>query len=489
MGCLSPVERPAAAPAAKWTATTELMPHQLEAVAKLLPGRVGALFAEMGTGKTRTMIELARLRQAKIDRVVVFCPVAVRPTIRREILKHTDCRDDDIDMFDDATDERNVPVAKPWHIVGIESMSSSVRVVSAAQRLIDDRTMVVVDESTYIKGHFAKRTRRITLVSEAARYRLLMTGTPVTQGAVDLYAQMRFLSPKILGYTSFHSFAANHLVYSDRYKGLIRRTLNTGWLAERMKPYVYQVRKKDCLSLPDKARTARWCALTREQLDAYERAKLDFADDVLRWDDGDGLQSGIAIFRLFSRLQSIVCGFDCGAPGSPALPHNRLAALMSAIRELDDRHLVVWTKFQRSVDEIMAALGADGRTAFGFDGRVPETDRERLVDEWVARGGVLVATQSLGSHGLNQLTAASTALFYANGFKYSERIQTEDRHHRIGVTGERVLYVDIWAECGIEDRIAKAQSTKSNALRQFRLEIDAVKGRGKQGVRDLVMRL
>src|SRR5690606_1079940 len=72
-----------------WRCTSELLPYQQEAVAKLLPSKVGALFMDMGTGKTRTAIEFVRLRQHKIDRVVWFCPVSLKETIRVEILKHT----------------------------------------------------------------------------------------------------------------------------------------------------------------------------------------------------------------------------------------------------------------------------------------------------------------------------------------------------------------------------------------------------------------
>jgi len=200
------------------------------------------------------------------------------------------------------------------------------------------------------------------------------------------------------------------------------------------------------------------------------------------------LQSGIAIFRLFSRLQAIVCGFDPGAAGSPGLRHNRVDALADVLDQVSDRHVVVWTKFLRSQDEIVARLGEMGRTGFAYDGRVCQRDRQPLIDRWVAAGGVLVATQSLGGHGLNELVAASTAVFYSNGFKYSERIQTEDRHHRIGMTGP-VTYCDIWSDSGIENRIAAALATKSNALSQLRREIDAVKASDKKRIRELIMRL
>jgi KaiC/GvpD/RAD55 family RecA-like ATPase len=136
---------------------TKLMKHQREAVAKVRPSRVGALFMDMGTGKTRTTIELAKIRVNKIDKVVWFTPVSLKLSVAEEIRKHTDC--EDIHVFDSKTNQRNMPKVR-WYIVGIESMSSSNRVVAAVNQIITERTMVVLDESSYIKGHNSKRTER-----------------------------------------------------------------------------------------------------------------------------------------------------------------------------------------------------------------------------------------------------------------------------------------------------------------------------------------
>lgn len=282
---------------------TPLLNHQVDAVTKMLPTRAGALFMEMGTGKTRTAIELVRLRQEKIVNVFWFCPVALKETIRFEILKHTHCTGNDIHVFSDKTNIRTVPEVF-WYIIGIESMPSSNRVALTVNNLITESSFVIVDESSYIKGHDSMRTQRITRFSERARYRLILTGTPISQGIVDLYAQMRFLSPKILGYQSFYSFARNHLEYSKKYPGLIVRSHNTEWIAAKIKPYVYQVTKDECLNLPDKLYESRFCSLTREQTEAYEQAK----DEILQDIDNDEFQS-YTIFRLFTALQQISCGF------------------------------------------------------------------------------------------------------------------------------------------------------------------------------------
>ena len=469
---------------AGWSTRTGLMRHQETAVTKLLPIRIGALFMEMGTGKTRTAIELATLRQEKIDKVVWFCPVSVKHTIAFEIQKHTSCSEQDIYLFNDKTDENRITRHAKWYIVGIESMSSSARQIYAVASIMTDKSMAVCDESTYIKGYSSNRSIRVTELAKVARYRLLLTGTPFTQGPEDLYAQMRFLSMDVLGYKSFYSFSNKHLVYSSRNPKQIVGAKDVQYLAERINPIVYQVTKKECLDLPEKYYNSHYLGLTEEQSDAYQQAKVDFEEDVIQYLEETGEPSSIAIFRLFSRLQSIVCGFD----GDKSFESNRIEALKDAIQELiDHRHVVIWAKFVKSVDDICKGIHKDERPTIAYDGRLNEVQRALALTQWRQKGGYLVATQSMGGVGID-LTEASVVIFYANGFKYSERIQAEDRCHRIGQSKD-VLYISLYARCGIEQRIEESIDAKENVLQRFRREIDKIKDDKKKGLKNFISQL
>lgn len=460
--------------------TTMLLDHQATAVRKMLPCRVGALFMEMGTGKTRVVVELARLRQQRISKVVYFCPVSLKETVRREVLKHTDLTDADIYVFGDATRAGRVRPAQ-WYIVGIESMSSSNRLLLAANAIVDDRSMVVVDESGYIKGHNSLRTLRITRMAERARYRLILTGTPLSQGVVDLYAQMRFLSWRILGYRSFYTFARNHLEYSERYPGMIVAAHNVSYLAAKVQPYSYQVTKDECMSLPRKTYAARWYSMTAEQRQVYEDIKIELLMSV------DEIDS-YTIFRLFSLLQQVTCGF-LNRPGLETLtfPHYRLDVFATTVAQLPPAaHVVIWSKYRRNIQEIVTLLsneyGADNVAQ--FHGGLSERDRNAEVERWRQHGRFLVATQASGGHGLT-LNEAGYHIFYSNGFKYAERIQAEDRSHRIGQT-KNVHYIDIVCERSIDERIDKALSEKADALEQFRRQVERVKDKRSAEVRRLV---
>ncbi len=458
---------------------TTLYDHQRPPIDKLLPSRVGGLFMAMGTGKTRVAIELVARRRHKIDRVVWFCPVSLKETADYEIRKHTDAGDDDIYLFDDRTTQRSVPRSATWYVVGLESMGSSDRTVLAANDLITPQTFVVVDESSYIKGHHARRTRRLTYMAERARYRLIMTGTPMTQGVQDLYAQMRFLSPKILGYSSFYSFAANHLEYSEKYPGLVIRAHNTDWLAAKMQPYVYQVTKEEAsLNLPPKLYDSWYFRLTPEQVAAYEQAK----EEILLSCPDDLLDSYV-IFQLFTALQQIVSGFWNRGGQLLEFSHHRLDTLQEVIEALPaGEKIIIWCKYRYSVRAITEALvgqyGPD--SVVQFYGDLPETDRSAQLARFRHDARFLVATQATGGHGLT-LNEAVYSIFYENEFKYAHRVQAEDRNHRIG-QARRPTYIDIQSRAKIEERISQSLAKKGNALDDFRRKIEAVKKLGKKGL-------
>lgn len=474
--------------------TTSLMDHQKEAVAKVLPARVNGLFMEMGTGKTRTAIELARIRSQKIDHVIWFTPVTLKKNVKNEILKHTNCVEQDIYTFDDKTNVKNIPDAM-WYIVGIESMSSSARVVFALRSIVTEKTFIVLDESSYIKGHRSKRTKRITHFCEESKYRTILTGTPITQGVVDLFAQMRFLSPKILGYRSFYSFAANHLVYSDKYKGLIVRSLNVNYLAKKIQPYVYQVTKDECLSLPLKLHKTFYCAMTQKQREAYERAK----NEILLEIDLEEFET-YTIFRLFSALQAIVCGFwnrrldqDLTKKSEHEFlefENNRINTLVDIVNGIPaEKKIIIWAKYRYCIEQIVARLTEkySKDSIAVLHGGLNKKEKEREEEKFRNKARFLIATQATGSHGFT-FNEAHYVIFYANNFKYSERLQAEDRCHRIG-QNHSVLYIDIECDKSIDERINGALARKENAVKMFKKEVDKIKATKKEKIRELVMKL
>lgn len=439
---------------------TDLFPHQIPAVEKLLPLRIGGLFMDMGLGKTRVAIQLAWIRRYRIGCIIWFCPCSLRETIAYEIGKHTDC--DNIYVFDNKTSAKNIPPAF-WYIVGLESIGSSDRAFLAANQLLDQRTFVVVDESSYIKGYIAKRTHRLTEACKRVAYRLILTGTPLSQGPEDLYAQMTFLDQEILGYNSFYSFAANHLEYHPDYPGLVVRAHNTDYLASKIAPYVYQATKEECISLPEKLFDRHYYNLTSDQQKYYRQAKEEI---LLGAQDRGGDIDSYIIFQLFSALQQIVSGFWNRKGKLIEMPHYRLDILRDILERLQqDERVIIWCKYIYSVKRIAGILP----DACLYYGDMSTAERAISLGKWRGDRRYLVITLGTGGHGLT-LVEAAHAIYYEQGFKYSERIQSEDRIHRLG-QDRRPTYIDIFAQCGIERRIERALDKKEDVVKAFRREV------------------
>lgn len=466
--------------------TTELMAHQAAAFEKLHRLKVSALFMEMGTGKTRTAIEFVKHRYAKIDRVIYFCPVNLKETVRQEIQTHTIAPS--VYVFDDRTQQGKIPDAF-WYVVGTESVGQSDRVTLAANDLITDKSFVILDESDTCKNHQALRTQRITMMAAKARYRMILTGTAVGEGYEDLYAQMYFLSPEILGYRSFYSFAANHLEYSEKYKGMVVENLNTEYISQRIEPFVYQVKKDECLSLPPKLYQSQYCSMTWQQQELYDRAK----QEILMQCPDDEIDS-YTIFRLFTALREIVSGFwnRTPDPNLPkrlqhepeflTVPHDRLNLLEAAIAQIPhNEKVIIWSSFQHSSDQIIERLGED--CCARHDGTTG--DRTAQIEAWRHSKRFLLISPRCGGRGLT-LNESAYTIFYNNDFPYRLREQAEDRNHRIGQS-RKSTYIDLICTNSIDDRIFKALRDKENLVQAFKRELDRMKST--EGKREKLLNL
>ena len=258
---------------------TSLLPYQEQAVEKLRHIKIGALYMEMGTGKTRTALELIKIRAAagKIDHVIWLCPCNIKEDIKRGIREHSNLCD--LGILD---------------VVGIETLSTSIRECSRLMGIVESHSCyLIVDESSLVKNPRAMRTEHIQQLADHCSYKLILNGTPISRNAADLYSQWQILDWRILGYRSYYSFAANHLEIDDR--GRIRRVLNTDYLAEKIAPYTYQVKKADCFQLPNKHYSTTYCQLTEWQNHDYDTV----LDNLLT---GLDEMSNTAIYQLFGAL-------------------------------------------------------------------------------------------------------------------------------------------------------------------------------------------
>lgn len=458
---------------ADWRMTTTAYAHQRAAIEKLSQLRVGALFMDMGTGKTRTALELIWLRRRRIAKCVWCCPVSLMEETRREILRHTSCNDTDIYMVGARTREENIPQAG-WYIVGLESLGSSHRVVYALDRLIDNETFLVIDESTYIKGYRAKRTRRLIRFGARTPYRLILTGTPIQQGIEDLYTQMEFLSPLILGYPSKYAFQRALAGGQDRKRTFSAESVSLDAVCRTIAPYVYQVSKEDCLALPPKLYRRILCGFSEEQTLLYQAVKTRFLEEFNRYGPSE---LNMVIFRLFSGLHAVSCGvLPSGFSGARRLKNRRMDTLLNELGQLRTSHVIIWANYLESIAALKEALPAafPRISVYVIHGRVPARERTAKIDLWKEKGGVLVATQGTGGYGMT-LTEAHQVFFYSENWRYALRLQAEDRCHRIGQK-RSVCYVTLQGESRFDERIRSALARKADALEELKREVRRLNG-------------
>lgn len=417
---------------------------------------------EMGTGKSRTAIELAyrRLMKGKVNKVLWLCPCSVKPTIEEELKKHI------------AGD------LSPFIIAGIESLSSSIRLNAELLNLVkQNKVFPIVDESNLVKNHKAKRTQNIQRLADHCKYKLIMNGTPISKSEKDLFSQWQILDWRILGYKSFWSFAANHIEYDENIRGRIRRVLNVDYLVEKIAPYTFQVRKEECLDLPKKSYSTWYCGLTDEQREEYEITKEKYLFEV------DELRPS-TIYRLFTAIQHVISGrrvvsrVDEKMRTEPMfknpMDNPRMQTLFEVFEKTDEK-IIIWCKYTHEINMIAEEI----RKRYGYDsvvefyGKIRRKQRAINAEMFKNKARFFVANKTCAGYGLN-LQFCSYATYYSNDWDWATRCQSEDRIHRIEQK-KNLHIIDICAPYTLDERIIKCLNRKERLVDSFKNEIDRMK--------------
>lgn len=446
---------------------TKLYEYQSKAVDKLLKLKVGALYMEQGTGKTRTALEIIKNKtdKGKVEVVLWLCPCSVKNNLKEDVIKHTGQK----------PSENNIIIR------GIESLSSSDRLYLQLLELVKNyKVYLIVDESNLVKNKLAIRTERIINLSAFCKYKLILNGTPISKNEADLFAQWYILDWRILGYQSFYSFAANHLEYktvklpSGRVitTDQIIRVLNVDYLTEKIAPYMYQIKKDEVLKdLKPKKYHMRYFCLDDLQEDEYYETKELFLFNVVDW-------RSETIFKLFSALQHITSGKRIlSAPEKRMRTEKmytwennpRIQCLKRVIEEIGNDKCIIFAKYQDEIKDIKFLLDSMNKTFVEFTGEIRPKQRQQNRIEFKNHVQFMLANKQCGAYGLN-LQFCHNIIFYSNDFDLATRLQAEDRVHRIGQEKTVNIY-DICCGYTIDVFIANCLQNKSNLLDSFKKQI------------------
>tara|TARA_R110000765_G_scaffold102324_1_gene191144 strand:- start:57 stop:1148 length:1092 start_codon:yes stop_codon:yes gene_type:complete len=354
--------------------------------------------------------------------------------------------------------------------MNVEALSTKKGVEFAARFLRCHRTMMAIDESTTIKNPDAKRTKNICALGEHAAYRRILTGSPVTKSPLDLYKQCEFLKKELLGHTSYYTFRTRYAVMKTANFGGKSVQIVTGYqhlpeLSEKLKHFSYRVLKEDCLDLPAKTFVKRLVTLTPEQKKLY----LQMKTLALAQMDGKMMTTATVMTQLM-RLQQITCGHFTADDGTiQDLDSNRLPELISVLEETEGK-VVIWAHWQRDVNRIIREISKKfGENSFvDYYGLTPMKDRQGNINKFQDLDSPVrffIGTTQTGGYGIT-LTAASTMVYYSNGYDLEKRQQSEARIDRIGQYFP-MTYIDIYCEDTVDARIVKALKKKVNIASQI----------------------
>ena len=451
--------------------------HQLTALEKSWNRDTFAYFMEMGTGKTKVLIDnLAMLYdKGKVDGALIVAPKGVVGTwYNQELPAHLPDHIENVTVLwqsniNKKQQDKLDKLFKTGHelhiiIMNVEAFSTTKGLNFAKKFLRSHKSLMAIDESTTIKNPKAKRTRNIIDLADLCKYRRIMTGSPVTKNPLDLYTQCYFLDPFHLGHESYYSFRMRYAVMktahiSGRSIQLVAGFRNLSELSDKLLPFSYRVLKEDCLDLPDKIYMRREIQLTDEQKRLYKQMR----QEALATLNGKTVTTMTALTQLM-RLHQITCGHFSADDGTiQEVKNNRLAELLDVLEEVEGK-AIIWAHYQHDVKNIFKLLEdkyGPGSVVHYYGKTLPE-ERDYAIRNFKNNDKVrfFVGTPQTGGYGIT-LTQANTVIYYSNGYDLEKRMQSEDRAHRIGQK-KTVTYVDIIAEDTVDTKIVKSLRKKIN---------------------------
>lgn len=477
---------------------TEPYPHQRDEWEKSKDKAFYGLFWEMGLGKTKTALDIAAWKHSRgeIDGLLVVTLKGVhRNWVTNEIPEHLPVRDFYAAYWNPNRVEagmRGVLEAQGLAIAAVNfDTVHQKRGESFCKRFLAERkTLLIVDESHAMKTPSAQRTKALLRFGKKAKARLIMTGTPMTNSPLDLWPQFHFLSASILNCKNYYLFKKRYAV-EKVIPGVThlewRRNPRTGKseqvevptktvvgyknmdeLRSLIEPHSSRLTKDEVLDLPEKVYRLHSFEMTQQQRTAYRKMKEDL---VIELADERRVTAQLAITKLL-RLQQLACGFvmpddadrtDPNVVGEPFGKNNpRLQALIQVIEEVHHK-VIIWAHYRYSLIEIVDALKDiyGKESVVGYSGMTPDDARQRAVEMFQDPNSPVrffVGQPQAGGTGIT-LTQARDVIYYTNSFQLAQRLQSEDRAHRIGQTGT-VTYTDLEAIGTIDRHVIKALKSK-----------------------------
>ncbi len=426
----------------------------------------------MGCGKTLTAIAIAgaAYQMGKIERVLIIAPTSVVAVWPKEFQEYADfkytCRTllgDKKQRIREIEDLEKFPF-KALKVAAINYESTwREGIFEELQKY--DPDMIICDESQRIKTHDAQQSKAIHKLGDKARYKLILSGTPVQNDAIDIFSQYRFLNPMIFG-TNFYQFRNRYAIMGGFNRKQIIGYKDLDGLIKKEHSIAFRITKEEAIDLPDQTFETRSIAMDKKEKQLYDTLKRDSYAEI----ESGGQITATTVLTKLLRLQQLTGGFlvkdDASKPD--LVSRSKLDALADIIQDYvvgSGKKLVIFARFIPEVKAIIEVANKElpkGKKAVAIYGAIKKEDRGDIVKQFQEDPDTMIFVGQIDTAGTGiTLTAANTCVYYSKNFNYATYSQSLSRIHRIGQKN-KCTYIDLVIEKTVDEMISKALSKKED---------------------------
>ena len=469
---------------------TKPYPHQEHAVS-MLKGRdnIGLLW-EMGTGKTKGMIDILRelyKRKGKLRRTLIVSPLVTLFNWKNEFKIHSfiDLNDvvvlnksgtlNKVKQFTKAVvDTDNLYTADKIVIVNYEALRGE-----DLERVITEWApeIIVCDESHYIKNPKAQVTKKMIKLGDGALHRFILTGTPILNSVQDIFSQFRFLDKGETFGKSYRMFETRYMqdaneawAHSQKhFRKMVARDTTYEELNKKVYTICHRVRSEDVLKdLPPLIKSQRAVNLSADQLRMYKELEKDFITFINnKKGEPEAVVAQLAVTKAM-RLMQLCIGFTVTENGEVVDFGNvpRLTITKELLQEIviDNGHqCILWCSFRHNYEQLSRLCTEMGIPHCFITGDMSLDQKNTSMEEFKdGKHRVVIANRRAGGIGVN-LTTAKYSIVYSRNFSLGEELQSEKRNHRGGSQiHDKVVKIDLVVPGTIEEMCLEALINKDD---------------------------
>ena len=411
--------------------------HQKNGLSAILSNNFVALFWEQGCGKTLPVIKAIEYYQKKS---LIVCPKTVTVSWAEQFETFSDVQP--VIITGPAKKRKKMLLDKSNTFIINYDLLKTMELDLISIRF----DIIVFDESQYIKTPGSQRSKAAFRIAKNIKKRILLTGTPITRSAEDIFSQFKILDPSIFG-ISFYAFR-NKYFHNVGWGNIPDWQIRPGALEEikqKISLRAQRLKKEDVLDLPDKLFQKLIIEMTPEQKRIYKEIERDLVTTI----DENEIVINFLVTKMM-KLNQVASGFIINENEIIEISNKKTKETRQIFEDSDRPKIVIWALFKHDIKAISAEF-SDIKHEI-IDGSKTTDERMTAIDNFQnGDSKIIIIQEQAGATGIT-LTASNLVIFYSHSYNLGNRLQAEDRSHRIG-QNKNVTYIDLIADGSIENDI------------------------------------